>query len=201
MSNLIAIDPGVTGAVAVQSKRFFLPGMARGSTISTHVFDTPIFKLEDELTGKNESQLIFSEMARLLAPYRQDAFALVERQTVMKKDGPNMTALVESFGAWEMALAILQIPFVRVWPAEWKVYFWQTTHTEKEQSVILARVHFPELADQIIVSKDGRADALCQLRYLMENEKQCRKVAAAYGQSMQDAALTAAAKKSKRTKK
>lgn len=78
------------------------------------------------------------------------------------------------YGIWQAVLTSLGIPWTKVPPSVWKRVMQITapgkTPTERKHiAVARAQQLFPQLAGSLLVSKDGRAEALLIARYGLEH--------------------------------
>lgn len=156
MSIYVAIDPGITGAVAI----------LRGS--EAVVYDTPTAAVSG--TGKREYlATAMRDLLALVPP--QSARVVIEEPQVYTgrkvKDGGEKSgasagsALKQGrgVGLWEGLCAGLGLPYEFVHPNTWTRQM-NVTREKGARRVAAARL-FPALAQQLArVKDDGRADAL-----------------------------------------
>jgi crossover junction endodeoxyribonuclease RuvC len=153
MVNLLAIDPGLTGAVALRS-----------DTIGTVVWDLPT---RETSSGKVKREIDATELAswlRLLRP----GVALLERTHAMPGQGvASMFSMGVSRGVILGVLGALQIDVVEVEPRTWKKHYGLTA--DKKDAILKARGMFPALQPLLSREKDhNRAEALLMLDYLTQ---------------------------------
>lgn len=158
-TKFIGIDPDTKGAVCVLDYSVFdAPSPDR---ITFH--DTPTYKVRNTDSGKNETMFSFNHMAMVLAPYRNsNAIAVIEQMKLYKRDYPTVGILIEGYGAWQMACAIMGIPFVCVLPDVWKQHH-GVKRSDKEHAIFIAKLELEMVAHQI--TTHGRADAALQAKY------------------------------------
>jgi crossover junction endodeoxyribonuclease RuvC len=108
MANVIGIDPGLTGAIAVLSET--------GELIS--VEDMPTF----DIGGKNKINV--HALGASLSKYSHDARAVVELVGAMPGQGvSSMFSFGFAAGAVHGAIGALGIPLETVTPQKWKKHF------------------------------------------------------------------------------
>ena len=150
--NIIGIDPGKSGAVALLCHDV------------AHVWDTPV--AQDE----KKTRYLLSSMRNKLT-VRIDGhtrvMAFLEQAHAMKGQGvTSMFAFGEGYGIWQGLLAGLQIPFEIVTPQAWKKEMMAGRPKGKSAARIRAQELFPELEPELrLVKHDGRADSLLIAEY------------------------------------
>lgn len=167
---LVAIDPGLSGAIAVL-------GYNNGKLLG--VFDTPIVQVK---RGKKNSRVCLTTgMANLLrriirkycSPFHglQSVLVCIEYlHSRPFKSGVAMFSIGRSFGQWEGIVSALGLPIEYVTPAVWKKAMLTTgTGNGKEASVVKVQQLFPGAADKVYLKKhDGRADAILIGEYIRQ---------------------------------
>lgn len=139
MSNVIGIDPGKTGAVAVL-------GNGSGDVM---VHDMP--------GDERAMAQLYADLAHL------DVSALfIEKVGAMPKQGVSSTfKFGQSYGMCRMWAAMFAAPVIYVTPQKWqKVLDSDTGKDKKERSLLYARRRWPK-AELHLKKHHGRADALC----------------------------------------
>lgn len=166
MSLVIAVDPGLTGAIAVMKE----------SGVAVAVHDMPT---TDSGKGFVSRVVDGTLLAQLLAAYIGDrcviARAVMERVNAMPTQGvSSMFSLGDSRGCIRGVIQALGIALTDVPPQKWKKDLGleiprelkgdarkQAKKDVKAKSVELARRLFPGMADKLARAKDhGRAEAL-----------------------------------------
>ena len=164
----LALDVGVMGALAVLD--------TKQNALS--LWDIPYKKIPiQQPTGKRKirSAPDYEKWLLMLAPFGGGS-AIVEEITSFRnsKWPANEVTLNLAFGAWQMAFAATRIEVEAVNPKSWKAFIFQGlggAQAEKNESVKLARKLFPAAEKALLLSRDGRADALCMLYYLLLGER------------------------------
>lgn len=144
-----AIDPGLTGAIAV-----FRDGEP------SEIGDMPVLQRGDwrEVDAERLATLLRS----VRSEYSGASFsACVEKVGARPGDGGTSAfRFGEGFGKVKATLEVLGIPYELVIPAVWKRRM-GLIGTEKDAARVLAIKRFPSMAGQLKRKKDGgRADAL-----------------------------------------
>jgi hypothetical protein len=142
---VVGIDPGASGAVALIG------------AFTLHVVDLPT-----TLDGK-ATVLDARELYKWITP---DCTVALEQ--LGAHASPSKTAvwsLGRNVGALEAVVALAGCPLVRVQPKAWQATFglggpFASPADRKRAHIARARELFPALAEKLIASKDGRADAL-----------------------------------------
>ena len=154
MPRLAAIDPGITGAIAVLE------------TGAVYFYDMPV------LTARNgKSRVDAQALGRILDGCDEVA---IEEVSAMPGQGLSSTfGFGYSAGVCAGVCGALEIPVRMVRPQKWKATF-GLIGSDKDFSRSLAIQRFPELADSLKRKKDGgKADALWMLLWL-EREIVCQ---------------------------
>ena len=147
---LIAIDPGISGAVCVMD----------GDTFE--VFDTPTKGGQYDLPG----------MAAILRGRK--GTVLLESVHALPKQGVVSTFnFGRGVGLWEGICAAESLRLVKVTPQKWKAKYpalrGLDRKTAKAKAREIARCLFPQHADKFARAKDdGRAEALLMALYLRD---------------------------------
>lgn len=154
--NIIGIDPGLTGAVAIIN-----------GDGNIHIFDTPIVEIKHGKSKKKE--YLPAQMSNIfhidfLIGSKHHVF--LEKVHSMPKQGVASTFnFGKGFGIWIGILAALKIPMTFVTPQAWKKKMMHGMG-DKDAARIRAQELFPEVVDQLSRKKDiGRADALLIAEY------------------------------------
>lgn len=146
----IAIDPGVSGAVALIDPDGY------------KVFDIPVMR-------KGEGFVKYEVNARglqdiLREHVNHEPMALIERVNAMPgQGGSSMFSLGDSFGACRATLACCRFPYMHVTPSEWKKHY--KLSRDKEEARAMAIKMFPE-AELHLKKHVDRAEALLMAAYL-----------------------------------
>jgi crossover junction endodeoxyribonuclease RuvC len=149
---LCAIDPGLTGAVAVVDYA--------GVFVAVH--DTPTLTLRVARGKRTDYDL--PGMAALLGPYADaGAHVLIEEAQAMPGQGVrSMFTTGYGFGVWLGVLAALRMPYTRVRPSVWKKAC--SLGKDKEAARLRAQQLYPG-ADLRRKKDHGRAEALLLAHY------------------------------------
>jgi len=148
--NVIGMDPGVHGAIAVLS--------AEGNLLS--VVDMPIFEIKKMVRGKETTRrkVNVHGVGSILREAGQSR-AVIEDVNAMPNDGA-MQAFIFGFsaGALHGAVGALNLQLATVRPQPWKKHFGLSADKNAARQVATRR--WPEFADQFKRVKDaGRAEA------------------------------------------
>lgn len=160
--NILAIDPGLTGAIALIR-----------TTGAPLLFDMPTM-------GRGKGSRLRVNMAELALIVRQceaDA-AIIEEVSAMPGQGvTSMFSFGESYGIAQMAIVAAGLPIQRVQPRSWKGHFGLSR--EKDQSRTKAIELYPAVAEQLARKKDnGRAEALLIARWYQDHQREACAVSA-----------------------
>ena len=152
MTNIIGIDPGAKGAVAI---------ITEGTqTENIQIIDCPP---------------TIAEMAHILMPYdNRNAKAIIEKvNPFYKSSAKSAFTFGGNFFAWQAILACFLIPYDFITPRKWqKVMFDSAKKLDdtKQQSFERATRLFPNLGIELRTPRgrilDGRCDALLIAEYL-----------------------------------
>jgi len=157
MKAIVAIDPGVTGAIAVDS-----------GTGELYVEDIPTFKVK---TGKKvRTHYLLADLAEILRAIIEPAtFVIIEKVGARPTDGAVQAfSFGRGFGILEGMCTALGATVIYVAPNKWKKEM--SLNQDKRYSVERANKAFPELSDRLKLVKDnGRAEALLLLQYAKEH--------------------------------
>ncbi|KAB7788010.1 hypothetical protein [Methylorubrum populi] len=148
---IVAIDPGLTGAVA-----FYFPSAPDRVAVE----DMPV------VDGEVEPASIIRRI-RQMGP----TIGIIERVGPMPRDGAVQAFRFGSaYAAAKVAVAACEVPYHLVTPNKWKTHFRIAGgDTGKEQSRALALQFFPASAERFARKKDhGRAEAALIARYAAE---------------------------------
>ncbi len=151
MKNIIGIDPGAKGAVAIITEGI--------QTENITIIDCPP---------------TIAEMAALLRPYESDSKAIIEKvNPFFKSSAKSAFTFGGNFFAWQAILACFLIPYDFVTPRKWqKVMFDSAKKLDdtKQQSFERATRLFPNLGIELRTPRgkilDGRCDSLLIAEYL-----------------------------------
>lgn len=146
--NVIGIDPGLSGAIAVLN----------GNEV-VGVFDPPVTWI---VHGKKKRReyVLGQLMATLTIAKGREAVAAIEQAQPMPRQGVTSTfSIGYGFGLYEMALTALEIPYERVRPQRWKRDVLDGTAKDKGAAYQVAQRLFPAV-DLGRRSDHGRAEAL-----------------------------------------
>lgn len=154
--NILAIDPGIHGALA---------RLNDGDLIVIH--DTPILQIGTGKKSRNEYDE--TAMRRLLIMNEDVDLVVLEHIHAMPVNGGvgNFRS-GQGFGTWRGMLAALQLPLELVSPQRWKKAMVPGGMKGKKASLIRARQLFPH-APLDLEKHDGRAEALLMALYAHRN--------------------------------
>jgi crossover junction endodeoxyribonuclease RuvC len=141
--NILAVDPGLTGAAAVLDKGEHLIA----------VFDLPTL-------GKNaQKRLDAANLADLVREHGPYAFAVVEQVNAFPKQGVSSTfRFGASYGTILGVIGALAIPLRHVSPSQWKRAM--RLNNDAETSLMRAIERWPSQADLFVRKRDhNRAEA------------------------------------------
>jgi crossover junction endodeoxyribonuclease RuvC len=142
---VLAIDPGLSGAYAI---------VASDGMIA-----------EDIPTTSNE--IDGAALARLLRIYRP-TIAVVEHVSSMPKQGVASTfAFGRAYGTVLGVLSALNIPTIKVTPAQWKHHY-RLNGKDKESARTRAIQLFPEVPNLNLKKHHGRAEALLIAKFYID---------------------------------
>lgn len=143
MTYYIGIDPGSKGAVAVLNDK-----------------GIPVM-LEDIPFLKSDKCMDISSFSDILNDY-----ILEEHHCILEKcqytpaiKGSGAFTFGKTIGYTECALILLKVAHELVRPQIWKKEF-SLLNKEKSSSIEVAKRMFPSVADKLLKTKDGRAEAL-----------------------------------------
>jgi hypothetical protein len=146
---IIAIDPGITGAIAFVKTQ---------PVLSYHA----VYDLPTTTTKEGKKRLDLENLAVLISTYSEDVnLAIVEEVGFMKGKEARGSAFVFGFatGAVHGVLAAFNIQIQTVTPAIWKGALGLSA--DKNQSISKAKTLFPEAVSKLKRKQDhGRAEAL-----------------------------------------
>jgi crossover junction endodeoxyribonuclease RuvC len=148
MSFIIAIDPGINGAIAILEKSGEL----------VHVFEMPA--VEVVVGGKAKRRVSPEMLAAELRLYNiSGTVAIIEQVGAMPGQGvSSMFAFGEAFGLVKGVLAGMTIPFQTITPGKWKKAL--NLNAGKDASRAKAAALFPDKAGEFRrVKDDGKAEA------------------------------------------
>lgn len=157
----IGIDPGFKGCIAVEDDDGFI-----------HLFDMPVNVIETPKGNIHEYRIM--DIWLILSAWAFGSKASVEHQRYYGygDNAKSLAPLMFGYGVICAILTILGIPFNVYEPAVWKREMLGSKSAKKAESVALAKEIHPKLVKQLLVSKDGRSDALLIMQYdkLKEDE-------------------------------
>lgn len=152
--NIIGIDPGLTGAVALIDPNG-----------NAYLWDTPTIAVKKG--KKTKTEYLPAQMAALFtdAPFGP-THAYIEKVGAMPGQGvTSMFNFGKGYGLWLGILAGLRIPHTLVTPQAWKKELMQGM-ADKDAARIRAQELFPQCVDRLSRKKYiGRADALLIAEY------------------------------------
>jgi crossover junction endodeoxyribonuclease RuvC len=144
--NLIAIDPGLSGGIAIRYQG----------------------KLTAQLLPLAGKTLDLAELANIIRQARP-TLAIVEKVHAMPGQGvTSMFTFGMGYGAIQGILATLKIPYELVTPQRWKGVVLAGTTKDKNAAIAYCRRAFPNVSlvpPRCRKPHDGIADALCLLEY------------------------------------
>ena len=145
---LIAVDPGLTGAVAVLT--------ATGHFVA--VFDMPTTAAP---SGKSKRIISPHLLATQLQPWAGSP-AVIEQVAAMPGQGvSSMFRFGEAYGVAQGVLAALGCPISKITPTTWKRLVGIPAGSDKDAARGVAISRLPRAGDYLTRKKDsGRADAL-----------------------------------------
>lgn len=154
----LGIDPGITGAVAIITKK----GKIK-------IFDTPATKIKKGKSNRNEYLPV--EMSnlikRIINKYGvQKCHLAIEKVHSMPKQGVASTfSFGRGYGIWLGIIAALNISSSDITPQEWKKEIMKGM-SDKDAARIKAQQLFPKYAHLLNLKKHiGRADSLLIAEY------------------------------------
>jgi crossover junction endodeoxyribonuclease RuvC len=153
---VVAIDPGVSGAIALIDKRY-----GRMS-----VWDMPVAIIE----GRRKRRVVDDKALALLL-YQQvpkDVTGAIEQVNAHPGEGvASAFSFGRSYGVARGVMCGLGIEFVDVLPVQWK-RFQGLLKKQKEDSRLLALEKYPQMKAALGLKKhNGRAEALLIADYVM----------------------------------
>jgi crossover junction endodeoxyribonuclease RuvC len=146
---IIAIDPGINGAISILENKKIL-----------EVYDTPTM-----IDGKKNKRQINSAQVSNIIKERlnenKEVIVVVEQVNAMPGQGvTSMFNFGQSFGVIKGICAALSLPIYFVRPAKWKKHF-NLIKTNKDASRTKVIEVYPELSSKLHRKKDSnRADAI-----------------------------------------
>lgn len=156
---IIAIDPGITGAIAALEKGKItwledMPTMGRahgqGHEVDPYELSSILLKMK---SGKQVEAVLLEQVGN--RPRRGPGGAEVQN------GGTSMFNFGDAFGVVRGVVGSLQLPLRRIMPQHWKKAA-GLTGKDKDTARALAIQRHPEVSDQLTRKKDcGRADAIC----------------------------------------
>jgi len=162
-SIIVAIDPGLTGAIAVVQSRIVL-----------EVHDLPIvttLKTTKTKSGKqkknNELDIeeFFIMYKDILRTWRPELVVLEKVHSMPGQGVASMFSFGRNFGQIEGVIRTTGgTPIRYITPQSWKKHH-NLIKKGKDASVILCRLLYPMMLDTFMKSKDGRADAVLMAEY------------------------------------
>ena len=158
MVEILGIDPGKTGAVALKTES------------SVEIQDCPTIEIGKTKKGNPKFEPDPFQMAKLVQSYKArypDLICVIEVQSMRAHEGSKSTFHTgEWFGYWIGILAALDIEIILVNPQDWKRHYNLPGGKDKEPSRLLAIEKYPEMANYLKRKKDhGRAEALLIAEY------------------------------------
>lgn len=142
---ILAVDPGLQGALALIDRD--------GATL----FDMPTITVE--VNGKKRNRLDVHRFGRMVVDFGHLEMVVLEEVATRPGEGAvGAFSFGRGYGQLEGALAILQRPLTYVRPQTWTKAL--GVGSDKGLHIERARALYPQLADVLLKSKDGRADAL-----------------------------------------
>lgn len=149
MTIVIGIDPGKSGAVAIN--------------------ENGVWRIEDTPTAiikRGQSDYLPAQMTAILRPYSAAGDVIVILEQVWSRPGQGVASMFSfgrGYGLWQGILAGLQIPYELVEPSRWKRDM-RLLKADKGASVVLAQQLAPSIAGELTGprggAKDGRAEAV-----------------------------------------
>lgn len=161
----IGIDPGISGALAV------LDGD------QAFVDDLPTLTVRRGKTARTELDLneLVAAFEAISARYEWQVIAAIEAQHALPasmKGAISNYSIGRSYGAIEALVVAGRWRYELVPASTWKRAVGLAPKATKGDAVKLARQRWPKLAPQLLISKDGRAEALLIAEWLRrQNEK------------------------------
>lgn len=155
VKSIVAIDPGLKGAIA------FLPKYHR-----MIIYDLP---LKTYMGRKEIDGTALHEMIKERLIYFKFTFAVIEDVHAMPHDGVvSASRFGLGTGIIMGVLNAIRIPILRIKPTVWKSAL--NLSSDKKKSLALARKLFPDYTDYFrLVKHDGRAEAALMAYYVREN--------------------------------
>lgn len=155
----VAIDPGVTGAIAVVSW---------GGKL-LEVWDTPTLIKRSGKKKKriHEEAAMVARLESIRDGYDVSQVAIENIHAMPGQGTVSMFSMGTGFGLWLGMLSALKFVVERVEPRIWKKAMSIPTGSEKEESRVRALKMFPYASESIKLKKHhGRADAILLAVYL-----------------------------------
>lgn len=150
---IIAIDPGVTGALA----------FSYGGEVTVEDIPTTVVTKN----GKNRTHYNLEQLGEMLRAtiVGDHPVVIIEQVGPMPRDGSIQAfSLGRGFGILEGMVTALGGTLIYVTPQKWKRRLGVTS--DKDTSLQLARELFPQLSEQLKLKKNhGRAEALLLMHY------------------------------------
>ena len=156
--NVIAIDPGKTGAVAAYSRTWV-------------VHDCPTVEIKSGRTKKEvaDPTLMAALLWEIVRGFghregQGDIQVFIEKVHAMPKQGVSSSFnFGMGYGAWQGIIAAMQLSVTFVTPQAWgEVMLQGMAKGDKQAGRLRALQLFPYLAEELKLKKnDGRGDALC----------------------------------------
>jgi hypothetical protein len=144
-AQILAIDPGLTGALALINKH------------DAAIYDMPT--IEITVAGNKRNRLDVHRFMRMIVDFGHlDMVVLEELGVRPGQSAQSVSQTARGYGQIEGALTVLQRPVTYVRPQVWTKAL--GVGPDKGIHIERARALYPGLADKLLKSKDGRADAL-----------------------------------------
>lgn len=146
MKYILAVDPGLTGGLALYSEN------------ELHTFEIPTIQIK--VNGKNKKDIDLDELSRLIDSWSKDIkFVVIEKVHAMPGQGvTSMFNFGKGYGRLEGVIKANFLPLEYVTPQTWKKKL--GVPADKKLSRLRASELFPNNSDQWCKAKwDGRAEA------------------------------------------
>ena len=154
MKTIIAIDPGKKGALASMNPR--------GEIVE--IIDMPIIAKEVD----------YAEVEKFIKSKLGSILIVIEKQQAYPGQGSVSIFNFAKHYGYLLGLIVasrlpIEIIHPKTWQKEFSLIFTKkhnlTKKQKKEKSILKARELFPDIANQLLISKDGRADACLLAEY------------------------------------
>ncbi len=163
--NIIGIDPGLTGALAVYYANI-QTAATTGLDPNWAVHDCPTVQVKVGKKTRNvaDPTLMAALMREVVNACIGTVHVFLEKVHAMPQQGVSSTfTFGTGYGAWQGVIAAMQLPVTFVTPQAWgKVMLKGMAKGDKQAGRLRALQLFPKMSEDLKLKKnDGRGDALC----------------------------------------